>query len=119
MREDNIPKDIFNVICDNIISEMKAHDKISMSGFRDSIYDMLVYNLDVTECIWYILYYFIHNENIPNDVISELLDRCYVFLKYYNNNYRPIYHLESILFYFIVKIYKYECDDRANHIRDR
>jgi hypothetical protein len=119
MREDNIPKDIFNVICDNIISEMKAHDKISMSGFRDSIYDMLVYNLDVTECIWYILYYFIHNENIPNNVISELLDRCYVFLKYYNNNYRPIYHLESILFYFIVKIYKYECDDRANHIGDR
>jgi hypothetical protein len=28
-------------------------------------------------------------------------------LKYYNNNYRPIYHLESILFYLITKIHAY------------
>ena len=103
-----IPKDIFNIICDNIILEMKNHNKISMVGFRDLIYDMLIYNLDVAECIWYILYYFIQNEKISNGDISDILDRCYVFLKYYNNNYRPIYHLESILFYFITKIYKYE-----------
>ena len=91
-----------------IIMEMKNHSKISMAGFRDLIYDMLIYNLDVAECIWYILYYFIQNETIRNCDMSDMLDRCYVFLKYYNNNYRPIYHLESILFYFIVKIYHYE-----------
>lgn len=108
IKDGEIPKDIFNIICDNIISEMKNHNKLSMSGFRDLIYDMLIYNLDVAECVWYILYYFIQNENISNKDTSDILDRCYVFLKYYNNNYRPIYHLESILFYFIAKIYKYE-----------
>jgi hypothetical protein len=119
IRDGEIPTDIFNIICDNIISEMKNHEKISMAGFRDSIYDMLIYNLDVTECIWYILYYFIQNENLHTNDVSDILDRCYVFLKYYNNNYRPIYHLESILFYLIVKIYKYERNESKMRIGNR
>ena len=113
IRDGDIPKDIFNIICDAIITEMKTHERLSMAGFRDSIYDMLIYNLDITECIWYILYYFINNEDISNKNVSAIMDRCYVFLKYYNNNYRPIYHLESILFYFIVKIYKYGPNESA------
>jgi hypothetical protein len=119
IRDGEIPTDIFNIICDNIISEMKNHKTLSMAGFRDSIYDMLIYNLDVTECIWYILYYFIQNEDITKNDISDILDRCYVFLKYYNNNYRPIYHLESILFYFIVKIYKYGRNESALCVGNR
>jgi len=31
--------------------------------------------------------------------MSEIMLKTYSFLKYYNNNYRPIYHLESYLFY--------------------
>jgi hypothetical protein len=108
IKDGKIPKDIFNIICDNIIEEMKNHNKLSFVGFRDVIYDMLIYNLDITECIWYILYYFIQNENLKDADVCDILDRCYMFLKYYNNNYRPIYHLESILFYFITKIYHYE-----------
>lgn len=104
-----IPKDIFNIVCDNIINEMTSPSKLSYTTFRDAVYDMLVYNLDVAECIWYILYFFIKNQSIKDGDLSDVLDRCYVFLKYYNNNYRPIYHLESILFYFIIKIRRYEC----------
>jgi hypothetical protein len=107
IEDGEIPTDIFNIICDNIIKEMGNHENMSMGGFRDYIYDMLIYNLDVTECIWYIVYYFIQNSDLSNKDVSDILDRCYVFLKYYNNNYRPIYHLESILFYLIVKVYKY------------
>lgn len=108
IKDDKIPKDVFNIICDNIIEKMKNHTKLSFVGFRDAIYDMLIYNLDITECIWYILYHFIQNEKLRDVDVSDILDRCYMFLKYYNNNYRPIYHLESILFYFITKIYNYE-----------
>jgi uncharacterized HAD superfamily protein len=39
--------------------------------------------------------------------ISDVLTRTYNFLKYFNNNYRPIYHLESIMHYMIIKIFKY------------
>jgi len=137
--EQQIPKDIFNVVCDNIIREILNHKKLTFSGFRDVIYDILVYNLDMVECLWYILYYLItfHSCNFsglcptklvtfstplvyekstePNQQkilsyqdISDILKKTHSFLKYYNNNYRPIYHLESMLFYIIVKLYHYE-----------
>ena len=109
IQDANIPKDIFNIVCDNIIKDIQSKDKVSFVGFRDSIYDMLVYNLDITECIWYIANFFIQARSLSDKDITGLLDRIYTFLKYYNNNYRPIYHLESILFYIIIKVHKYEC----------
>lgn len=104
-----LPKDIFNIICDNIIHEISAHDKkLDMATFRDTIYDILVYNLDIGDVLWYILSHFVKSHHLAPDVISEITTKIYTFLKYYNNNYRPIYHLESIFFYFIVKIYGHE-----------
>ena len=102
-----IPKDIFNIICDNIIQEISKKEKLSFTDFRDTLYDILTYNLDVTECLWYILRYFIENNYLSSQDITNILDKSYYFLKYYNNNYRPIYHLESIMFYIINKIHKY------------
>ena len=99
-----VPKDIFNIVCDNIIEELICPNKLSYSNFRDTVYDMLIYNLDITECVWYILYFFIQHGKLQGNNLSDVLDRCYVFLKYYNNNYRPIYHLESMLFYLLTKL---------------
>ena len=48
VQDANIPKDIFNIVCDNIIKDIQSKDKVSFVSFRDSIYDMLVYNLDIT-----------------------------------------------------------------------
>jgi hypothetical protein len=30
--------------------------------------------------------------------------RTFTFLQYYNNNYRPIYHLENYLLYLVIQI---------------
>jgi len=102
---DEIPRDAFNIICDNVISEIMNPKKITFTALRDTLYDILTYNLDMTECLWYILRYFIENKCLSEEDISEILIRTYSFLKYYNNNYRPIYHLESIIFYIINKIH--------------
>jgi hypothetical protein len=107
-KTDEIPKDIFNIICDNIIQEISKKEKLSFTDFRDTLYDILTYNLDVTECLWYILRYFIENNYLSSQDITDILNKSYYFLKYYNNNYRPIYHLESIMFYIINKIHKYD-----------
>ena len=101
---DAIPKDHFNTICNNIIQEMINHSKLSFTQFRDTIYDILVYNLDVPECLWYVISYFIRDGLIHESDISCMIEKTYVFLKQYNNNYRPIYHLESIFFYIITLI---------------
>jgi hypothetical protein len=104
-KREDIPNDIFNIICNNLIKEMENPDKIVFTNFRDTIYDILIYNLDATECIWYILTHFIKKNSLSQSSVSDILIKTYPFLKYYNNNYRPIYHLESILFYIINKLY--------------
>ena len=100
-----LPEDIFNIVCDKIIADMYAIDNSSFMELRESLYNILTYNLDATECIWYILSHFVMSGELTNDDMSQILDRIFKFLKYYNNNYRPIYHLESILFYIINKIH--------------
>jgi hypothetical protein len=105
---DQIPKDIFNIICDNLIREMTNHRTLSFADFRDQLYDILVYNIDASECIWYILYHFVNSGQISRDQLTAIFPRIFTFLKYYNNNYRPIYHLESIFVYLLIQIHGYE-----------
>lgn len=101
---ENLPKDIFNIICDNIIEEITNSQTLVFTTFRENLYDILIYNLDITECVWYILTHFIRIGVITDT--TEILSNTYTFLKYYNNNYRPIYHLESILFYLLLEVRK-------------
>ena len=100
----DIPNDNFNTICNTIIHDMETIQNISFMKFRDDLYDILIYNLDTVECIWHVLSYFIQNNRISKNDISAILDRMFLNLKYYNNNYRPIYHLENIFYYIITKI---------------
>jgi len=39
-----IPADIFNIVCDKIIIEMSNPQNMNFTGFRDSLYDILIYN---------------------------------------------------------------------------
>jgi hypothetical protein len=105
---DKIPKDIFNTVCDTIIEQMLQPDKLVHTSFRDALYDILIYNLDTADCIWYIFSHMVENEFLKGDCVSDVLIKMFSFLKYFNNNYRPIYHLESIVHYMIIKIFNYD-----------
>ena len=96
-------------ICDKLIEQMKDHENLSFSELRENIYKLLTYNVDITQSIWYIITHFIEREYIPNDNINYIMDRTYISLKYFNNNYRPIYHIESMLLYITSVIFNYEC----------
>jgi hypothetical protein len=63
--------------------------------------------LDITDCIWYIVTYLIQINKIKKKHISNILLKAYSFFKYYNNNYRPIYHLESFLLYLVSIIHEF------------
>jgi hypothetical protein len=93
------------IICDKILHEIIHFNDLKYLTFRDLLYDIFIYNLDVTVCIWYILTNLIEEKKIAGKNISNLLIRTYNFLKYYNNNYRPIYHLESYLLYLTTVIH--------------
>lgn len=97
--DENIPKDIFNSVCDDVLNLLMNHktNPVFLQHLRDVIYEIFTYNLDVSECIWYILSYLIKYQHIQKNKLSDLLDMVSRILRYYNNNYRPIYHLENIL----------------------
>ena len=108
--ENELPPDLFNIVCDALIQDMMNPDEIHIANFRDKIYDILVFHLDAVECVWYIVSHFIETNQLllPSARLNAVLDKTYIFLKQYNNNYRPIYHLENILFFIMNQIHGYE-----------
>ena len=109
----DIPVDNFNIICDDIIEEMilcnnstKNGNAIDMIKFRDKLYDILIYNLDASECIWYIFSYFTNHDYIQQENMKLLMEKIYLFLKQYGNNYRAIFHIECICITMITLFHK-------------
>jgi DNA polymerase III delta prime subunit len=95
----------YKIICDKIIENMIHIEENRFLTFRDLLYDLLIYHLSMSECIWYIISTLIEENKIPQDKISPLLIKTYTFFQYYNNNYRPIYHLENYLFTIVQMIH--------------
>jgi len=98
----------YKIICDKIINEMINIDDLKFLKFRDVLYDKFIYNLDITDCIWYIISTLLAQKKLKNTDLSTVLLKTYSFLQYYNNNYRPIYHLENYLFYLVKLIHGFE-----------
>ena len=95
-------------ICNNIIESIKNPDTINFLKFRDILYEILIYDLDINECIWYILSSLIQTEVLNKDNITDVLLKTFIFFQYYNNNYRPIYHLENYMYNLITTINGYK-----------
>lgn len=101
------------IICDKILKDMITVDGLKFLKFRDYLYDIFIYNLDISDCIWYILETLIREKHIKRKDMSAILLKTYSFLKYYNNNYRPIYHLESYLFYLISIVHGFPTSNKS------
>ncbi len=89
------------VTCNKILNCIKNYNDMAFSQLRDLCYDIFIYNLDIYECIWYIIRCLTQEKRIPDDKISDVLISAFKFFKYYNNNYRPIYHLENYILYLL------------------
>lgn len=78
--------------------------KINMSSFvysdlRDKIYDIYVSNQNAWIITWNILRNLILSNKIPESNYDVVIDETYKFLELFNNNYRPIYHLERYIYF--------------------
>jgi hypothetical protein len=111
---EQLPKELFNIVCDSIVEQMdeacNKSELMDYAKFRNHLYDILLYGLDITECIWYILKHYVDSGQLNETMLGDIMPRMHTFLKYYNNNYRPIYHLESIFVYLITHIYFNPCN---------
>ena len=95
-------------ICNDLLKHIKNPNEVSFLSMRDTLYDILIYNYDLGECIWYILNDLVATKYLHLNNLADILIHTYTSLQYYNNNYRPIYHLENYIYNLITKIYNYE-----------
>ena len=93
------------IICNRLIDNIINLSKINFYFIREYLYDIFIYNLDIQECIWFIVTNLINMQKIQERDMPDILLKTYTFLQYYNNNYRPIYHVENYILYLIAKIH--------------
>lgn len=96
------------IICNKILHSLKNPEDLKFSKIRDMLYDVLIYNLDITECVWLILSSLIEEKLLSDEKMEDVFKKTYSFFQYYNNNYRPIYHLENYFFYLMQEINGYK-----------
>ena len=103
----DVPCDIFNKICNAVLHEIRCitpdRTAFDFMGFRDLLYNISIYHLDVLEALTYILVNAIQEDLIRDADVKDILHEIVTFLRYYNNNYRTIYHIERIFVYIVTK----------------
>jgi hypothetical protein len=87
-------------ICETYIN-MLITNNYNIKNIRTLLYDILIYNLNIQECFYYIIHNLILRKIIKNNNINDLIVNSLIVFKNYNNNYRPIFHLESFTLYLI------------------
>ena len=109
LHSDELVMDHYKIITDKILHViLHVEEEFKIVVFRDLLYDILIYNLDINQCVWYIVTTLVLSKKIPQKNVSDVLMNMYKFFKYYNNNYRPIYHLEYFFTYIIQVVYGFE-----------
>jgi len=86
----------YEVICNSIYTSIIKKDSFNFALLREQLYDILIYNLNVDACIWFLVEKLIKEDRLNPSQLVTVLEKVFEFFRNYNNNYRPIYHLERI-----------------------
>ena len=82
-----------NKITNKFLSKSILDNSEDFTLLREKIYDILIYNQNEGECIYEILKLLSRKKTN----LDKTYDKIYDFFRLYNNNYRPIYHLEKLI----------------------
>ncbi len=93
------------IICNKLVDVILNIDKLNFYNMREHLYDIFIYNLDPYECIWFIINKLVTLHKLHGKHMTDILFKSYTFLKYYNNNYRPIYHFENFILFLVMKVH--------------
>ena len=89
------------IICNKLIQCILSNDVPEYPVIRELLYNLLIYNIDIYNAVWYILSELLKNNIFNTNEIGSILIEVWKIIHYYNNNYRPIYHLERFVFYLL------------------
>tara|TARA_B100000965_G_scaffold90472_2_gene73685 strand:+ start:1216 stop:2247 length:1032 start_codon:yes stop_codon:yes gene_type:complete len=99
-------------LCDKIV-DIIIKNNVNYNYIRNILYDILIYNINIYDAIYYIIDNIIRkliiiDYNISETFLNKIFIKTCLLFKFYNNNYRPIYHLESYVLYLISVIHENE-----------
>jgi hypothetical protein len=97
-------QELFNNLCDYIVNV----EQIRFAQLRELLYDILIYDFDITECTWSLITELKRKGLLRDADMSHVMINTYKFLQYYNNNYRPISHLENFVFMLVTVIHPHQ-----------
>lgn len=96
-------------ICNCIVEIILSPEaQLKYDGLRERLYDLLTYDINIQECVWFILRRLITNGSLLPEMMDDIMMQIYTFFQYFNNNYRPIYHLENFVLLLVCKIHGYK-----------
>lgn len=94
-----------NSYVDTLYSAIDTPDTLKCVHFRDMIYDIFIYHMEVGRVVFLLLKKIIASRTLAPEIIDAMYLESFQLLQFYNNNYRPIYHLENYLYSLINKIH--------------
>tara|TARA_A100001011_G_C14200895_1_gene795604 strand:- start:207 stop:1139 length:933 start_codon:yes stop_codon:yes gene_type:complete len=97
---------LYICIYDRLLNIIKNYNSLNYAELREIIYDILIYKNDINDLIWYVLKDLIKNDILKEEKIGDILLKTINFFQLYNNNYRPIYHLENYFYYLIIVVHE-------------
>ena len=98
--------DVYNKIVNEIVNLIKDKKEFGFSKLRELLYDLCIFEFNIETVIFNIIKVLKDKKLLHDKQVNKILIENYKFLKLYNNNYRPIYHLEKIIIYITVEIWK-------------
>merc|ERR1712093_971158 len=72
----------YSVIGNRIIRQIDDYKNLNYLEFRETLYDLFIYNIDIVECIWFIVTHYINKGSLAKDDMCQIFIKMYVFLKY-------------------------------------
>lgn len=88
-----------NILCINEIVGIIMHKNKSFVEIRDRLYNLLIKNYNIYDCVMNILFKLMELKYIDKDNVDKIFKKTIHILKKYNNNYRSIFHLEHLIIF--------------------
>tara|TARA_A100001011_G_scaffold114829_1_gene121487 strand:- start:740 stop:1561 length:822 start_codon:yes stop_codon:yes gene_type:complete len=83
------------------LTKMIIQNNVSLFSLREQLYSFLTLNYKIHDCFAKVVFKLIEIQYINDQNINLVLKTYNEFTEKYNNNYRPIYHLESFILFLI------------------
>lgn len=94
---DNVIQNHNKHIVSKIINTIMHYESLDIKVLRNNIYDIFTYNLCVKTCIKDIIFGVLKVFELSNQQIKNIFLETNKFYTLFNNNYRPIYHIENLI----------------------